>query len=167
MLWYLTCLHSLGVPLAIKKSISPIPFRVDVKNFFALNIDILNYTIAHLIIRLKARNNWKKTTLWFQFLNYQKSEDISMHSSEMRGLCLMKCSNNILQNLPIFLIQKPMYACSFFYFSFHATIFSLMKWKFFEAFHRNISSSINLLFLKNVHTCSKEFSNRKKNSLIR
>ena len=123
MLWYLTCLHSLGVPLAIKKSISPIPFRVDVKNFFALNIDILNYTIAHLIIRLKARNNWKKTTLWFQFLNYQKSEDISMHSSEMRGLCLMKWPSEMLQNLPYFWNMKT-HVCSFFFISCYFIFFS-------------------------------------------
>ena len=48
------------------------------------------------------------------------------HSSEKRGVCLMKSSSEMLQNLPYFIYTKTQ-SC-FFHFSFHATLFfSLMN----------------------------------------
>ena len=48
---------------------------------------------------------------------------LSCHSSEIRGLCLMKCPSETLQNLIYFLEYKN--PCSFFRFSFRATLFFL------------------------------------------
>ena len=41
------------------------------------------------------------------------------HSSELRGLCLMKCSSKTLQNLPYFWNMKTHLV----FFSFHVTLF--------------------------------------------
>ena len=55
------------------------------------------------------------------------SSNISFHSSEKRGLCLMKSSSETLQNLPYFIYYMKTQS-RFFHFSFHATlIFSLMN----------------------------------------
>ena len=44
------------------------------------------------------------------------------HSSEIRGLCLMKWPDKILQNLPYFIYMMKTQSC-FFHFSFYATLF--------------------------------------------
>ena len=80
------------------------------------------------------------------------------HSSEIRGLCLMKCSSQMLPNLPYFWNTKTHVVFFVFHFVL-CTLFSLMNalvyvylysksMENFEAFHWNFSSSINLLFLK-------------------
>ena len=45
---------------------------------------------------------------------------VCVHSSEIRGLCLMKCPNEMLQNFPYFIYTK--YQICFIRFSFHATL---------------------------------------------
>ena len=58
-----------------------------------------------------------------------------IHSSEIRGLCLMKWPAKMLQNLPCFIYTKTQ-SC-FFHFSFHATLlFSQMNALVYVCWHR-------------------------------
>ena len=65
------------------------------------------------------------------------------HSSEIRGLCLMKWPSKMLQNLSYFWNTKTTWVFDFLYSKSMAN---------FEAFRKNwnISSSINILFLKSA-----------------
>ena len=70
---------------------------------------------------------------------------LQLHSSEIRGLCLMKCPSEMLQNLPYFIYTKTQ--SWFFHFSFCATlIFSLMN----ALVYVDINQAIHKKKLKNA-----------------
>ena len=72
----------------------------------------------------------------------------TLHSSEIRGLCLMKCSSETIQNLPYFWNTKiDIELCGILYSKSMAN---------FEAFCWKFSSSINILFLKSEYTFGQE-----------
>ena len=50
------------------------------------------------------------------------------HSTEIRGLCSMKLSSEMLQNLPYFLDMKTL-ICSLFRFAFRVTLIFFYNWK--------------------------------------
>ena len=78
-------------------------------------------TISAFVKKLECAYLKGKSTNWRSEVHY-----IYYHSSEIRGLCLMKCPSKMLQNLPYFIYTK-IQSC-FSHFSFHVTLFfSLMN----------------------------------------
>ena len=53
--------------------------------------------------------------------SFVRGASLFSHSSQFQGLCLMKSSREMLQNLPYFWNMKTHVV--FFHFSFHATLF--------------------------------------------
>ena len=126
--------------------------------------------------------NWRSTPHNFRICAQWKASEKFwcsldlLHSSEIRGLCLMKCSSITLQNLSYFGIRKPtshmICFISCYFICQHRPWHSLSKaarnekWKIyvgfefsfsknmanFEVFCWNISSSINFIYLKSSYS---------------
>ena len=58
-----------------------------------------------------------------QHIYLAQKKSYSRHSSEIKGLCLMKFSSEMLQNLPYFRNMNSEYPRNFFRSSFRATLF--------------------------------------------
>ena len=100
------------------------------KNYFLLIMIPLDFEIlsTNILSGIKSFSKYKSDKI---ILACNRAHDLKIfkkyhvahvHSSEIRGLCLMKCSSEMLQNLPYFWHTKShifFLVC----FSFHATLF--------------------------------------------
>ena len=69
---------------------------------------------------------WIYVVVNLKYVEFVLIIKVLKHSSEIRGLCLMKCPSDKLQNMPhMYLEYENLSTCVFACFSFCATLFSL------------------------------------------